>query len=116
MDVQYSPAIRGLAGRFKQLEAITPKLSKAVAVMADPSVHAEWDLVFDEQGRELYRLSLLDTTDRVSTDFTSEQLNVPHHMTVRLHRLCGDLLQIRSDKQHAVTRELFAQMATDEGI
>ncbi len=111
MDVQYSPAIRSLASRFKQLEAITPKLKTAVDVMADPSVHAEWDLVFDALGQELYRLTLHDDTDQVSTDFTAFELGIPLHMTVRLHRLCGDLLQIRSDKQHATTRQLMAQIA-----
>ena len=114
MDVQYSPTIRGMAGRFKQLEAITPKLSTAVAVMADPSVHAEWDLAFDAQGRELYRLSLQDTTDRVSTDFTSEELSIPHHMTVRLYRLCGDLLKIRNDKQHEQVLATMNELVTSE--
>ena len=112
MDVQYSLAIRSMAGRFKQLEKISTQLIKVVGPRSVAGVDAEWNIVINPQGHDLYQLSLHDTTDRVSTDFTSDELNIPLHVTVRLCELWGDLLQIRHDKQHEVVQMLMSQLVT----
>ena len=63
-------------------------------------VKAEWDRREDARGRVLYTLRLSDWTGGVvSADFTPDELQSSSQVRYRLHRLWGDLLQERSQKQ-----------------
>ena len=112
LEVRYSLGLTG--SRLPRLEQVSEILAEAIGPESSPFVEADWKVVTDPRGRELYRLSIVDPHGGpVSTDFTPEELEIPLHMYVRLYRLWGDLLKIRSDKQHEKVRELFEQLATD---
>jgi hypothetical protein len=99
-----------------QLPATT-ELERASALLANvlgahsSLVQAEWSPVPSQGGRPLFRLTIWDSTGKVSTDFTADELGNPLHMKVRLYRLWGDLLQIRNDQQHQIVERISAELA-----
>ena len=72
------------------LQELGPSASQALA---------EWSLIQDERGRELINLRLSDWTGSVEYRFAPEELSSPAQIRRRLHRLWGDLLQVRSHVQ-----------------
>jgi hypothetical protein len=58
-------------------------------------VTADWSEGQDEMSRPIVILTLRDFTGSVFTRFAPDELTNPDHMRRRLHRLWGDLLQIR---------------------
>ena len=62
-------------------------------------VSEEWDLAVDADGEPMVALKLSDPTGKVAATFEPPELEDKRHMVVRLNRLWGDLLQIRSHVQ-----------------
>src|SRR5437899_12002625 len=100
MDVRYSPRAQQLSEGFVDLEQATKLLKDILGPQSQELVKAEWDCVQDNRDRTLCRLTIRDATGEASTDFTPDELRYPLHMRVRLYRLWGDLLQVRSNRQH----------------
>src|SRR5438128_50772 len=86
-------------------ERLNASVNAASGILSDiigPSgseVRAEWSHRLDSQGRPLIRLQLSDYTGSVEADFAPDELEKPRQVRYRLHRLWGDLLQVRSHKQ-----------------
>lgn len=68
-------------------------------------VTAQWDKAEDAEGRPVVTLRLTDWTGSVTGLFSARELETPSLLRMRLHRLWGDLLQIRSHQQ---LKELMA--------
>jgi hypothetical protein len=62
---------------------------------------AEWGVVRDSAGRLLLQLTLSDlaANAQVIGRFAPEELGNENHLRVRLRRMWGDLLEIRSHRQ-----------------
>ncbi len=88
---------------------VSAQLADVIGPQSSPIVSAEWAYSRDFRGRDLYRLSLEDHTGRVSTEFATSELANPTHLSVRLYRIWGDLLQIRSDLQMKAIESLRAE-------
>jgi hypothetical protein len=112
MDVQYSPETRQSADVLKLLEQASARLADVVGPPSSQLVKADWTRVQDRQGRTVYRLTIRDGTDEVSTDFDVDELQNSLHMRFRLPRLWGDLLKIRGDRQHEQVQMLIDQMTS----
>lgn len=69
------------------------------------SVSEEWNLAKDAQGQPMVTLKLSDPTGAAVATFEPSELEDRRHMVVRINRLWGDLLQIRS---HAQLQRLLA--------
>jgi hypothetical protein len=111
MDVKYSPEVRQWADGLQLLEQASTNLADMVGARESNPLKAEWNSVQDRQGRTLYRLTIRDSTDEVSTDFAPDELRNSLHMRVRLPRLWGDLLQLRNDRQHEKVRIISGLIA-----
>ncbi len=72
-------------------------LEMVVGQSAD-SAKANWELKQDEKGRPLLWLTLSDFTGQVVDKFAPDELQNSERLWDRLHRLWGDLLQVRSHK------------------
>ncbi len=64
-----------------------------------PVIQACWSLAPDNHDRTFMELRLADRTGSVSYRFAPEEMASRNHMKVRLHRLWGDFLQVRSHVQ-----------------
>ena len=114
MDVKYSPGVKLLPTALQEsLQMVSAQLAGVIGPQASPMVTAEWDYSRDFRGRDLYRLSIEDHNGRVSTEFAASELANPTHLSVRLYRIWGDLLQIRSDLQMKVIDSLIPELAAD---
>jgi hypothetical protein len=76
-------------------------------------VAADWDLTRDESGRNVLTLTLSDYSGAVTARFTPEDLANAGSLRIRLHRLWGDLLQVRSGKQVERLQELVRDLGGD---
>jgi hypothetical protein len=112
MKVIYSPKIRQEEGNLALLEQATSRLKEILGPTADLA-EIEWDRTEDDRGRPFYTLTLRDLRDQAQADFSLEELKSAPYMRVRLYRLWGDLLQLRSDEQHRKVLELVAQLDED---
>ena len=110
MEVKYSPEVRLGTTAFGLLAQATTTLRNVPQLKETKTVEAGWDAVQDDEGRTLYRLTLKDFTGAVFTDFSPDELKIPMHLHFRIHRLWGELLQIRSEQLHQETKVLLAQM------
>jgi hypothetical protein len=84
------------------LAAAVDEASKLLEQELGPSaatVRARWTLSEDSSGRPLVDLSVSDWTGSVGYRFAAPELSNKNHMQLRLHRLWGDLLQVRSHYQ-----------------
>ena len=72
-------------------------------------VTARWNLSEDARSRPVIDLEISDFTGAVSTRFAPDELRNTSHMQVRLGRLWGDLLQVRSHKQVEKLRQLVRE-------
>jgi hypothetical protein len=76
-------------------------------------VTATWDRELDQRDRVYYALTVQDFTGAVSTKFAPDELRNADHLQVRLYRLWGDLLQVRSDEQHRKVQQLVGDLKED---
>ncbi|MEX0939113.1 MAG: hypothetical protein WDZ59_14715 [Pirellulales bacterium] len=98
--------------RIQADEALHSRVLAAVSELerilgrSAPVVSARFDQVEDNDRRQLIRLTLSDFTGDVVADFAPGELTDDSQMDDRLHRLWGDLLQVRSAKQVEKLNEL----------
>ena len=98
MDVIYSDKLRQGDEKYALLQQVTTRLEEAIGPSAN-RVKAEWDRTEDERHRPLYTLRISDPTATATTSFAPDELAASPHLRFRLHRLWGDLLQVRSHQQ-----------------
>ncbi len=98
MNVKYSDKAKQPAEGFTLLQQATALLEEVLGPSA-AVVRAEWDRTEDEKGRTIYTLRLSDWTGAVQTKCAPDELESPRNLRYRLHRLWGDLLQLRSHQQ-----------------
>lgn len=70
---------------------------------------ADWSLGADEQDRPLLTLTLSDFMGAVPARFAPGELGDEESLRVRLHRLWGDLLQVRTGRLIRHMQELIRQ-------
>ena len=109
MNVTYSDRSQQVGEYRALLQQATERLEDILGPSA-ALVNVQWDRIEDSRGRSLYRLTIKDFTGEASTDFAPEELQNPTHMHVRLYRLWGDLLQVRSNKQHEKVQAISGQI------
>lgn len=94
------------------------EISEAMAILeaeigpASDQVEAEWNTSRDPQGRERVHLRISDWTGSVEYRFAPEELANGPHLKLRLHRLWGDLLQVRS---HVQLDDYLSSLQAQEG-
>ncbi|HEX4591301.1 MAG TPA: hypothetical protein VH120_15300 [Gemmataceae bacterium] len=97
----------------KQLAAAVDEASSLLETIlgrAADTVTAEWSIEADPQGRKVVLLKISDWTGAVSTMIAPEDLSRPYRLYSRLHKLWGDLLQVRSDRQLQKLNETIGQL------
>ena len=114
MDVHYSPEARQWADGLTLVEQASTHLADILGPKSSQLVKAEWNRVQDHQGRTLYRLTIRDFSEVVSTDFSPDELQNPLHTRFRLSRLWGDLLQVRNDQEHQKVKIISSQIPMGE--
>ena len=97
-EIRYGYWIRQSKELLSLAQLRTTQLEEILGQSA-PLVSAEWDRSEDAKGRPIVTLRLWDFTGSVTTVFAPEELESPAHMRVRLNRLWGDLLQVRTQQQ-----------------
>lgn len=88
--------------RRPDLSRAVDEASKLLERVIGPSAHfvtAAWDLTEDDRGHPLIGLEVSDWTGSVGYRFAVAELSNEPHLRRRLHRLWGDLLQVRSHVQ-----------------
>ena len=106
MNVTYSDKLR----ENRELSALAQQATEQLKEVLTPSgefASAEWGSKEDARGRPRVSLQLSDWSGAVSGEFTREELADPLRMSIRLPRLWGDLLEMRSHKQLQKLRELI---------
>lgn len=104
---------------IQQDPRLSSAISRAQETLAEElgpsaeSVTAFWGLERDDRGRPLVILRLSDFTGSAQDRFSLEEFDDSWRLRTRLHRLWGDLLQDRSDKQVAALQQLIGQSAGD---
>lgn len=98
MNVTYTDQTRQRGEEHALLQQATNRLEEILGPSA-ARVKAEWERREDARGRTLYTLHLSDWTGDVKADFSPDELKSANQLRYRLHRLWGDLLQVRSQKQ-----------------
>ena len=98
MKVTYSERSKHAVDRLALLQQATKQLDEVVGRHSS-SVHAEWDRTEDDKGRPLYFLRIVDGTDSAEASFAPDELKPSYYLQIRLHRLWGELLQVRNERQ-----------------
>lgn len=98
MDVKIADNLKNNKELSGLIQQATKQLEEAVGISND-SVRAEWTQKSDTHGRPVIILRLTDWTGTVQSQFSSDDLRSPLPLDLRLLRLWGDLLQIRSHRQ-----------------
>lgn len=98
MEAIYTEKARQWGEGYALLHHATKRLEEILGPSAS-LVRAEWDRREDARGRTLYTLRLSDWTGETKADFAPDELASADQMRYRLHRVWGDLLQVRSQKQ-----------------
>src|ERR1700676_1755591 len=85
---------------FQELQAANKILGQELG-RRQTSATADWERGRDAAGREHLQLTLTDllTGNRVVAHYRREELKNPKHLEMRIRRLWGDLLEMRSHKQ-----------------
>lgn len=99
--------------RNPELARMVGQADKALGAVLGESaglVTAEWRLAEDERRRPVVLLKLRDVTGAVEGRFAPDELVNPSHLQIRLHRLWGDLLQVRSHTQLNTLKELVQSL------
>jgi hypothetical protein len=92
-------------GNRQQLEEIRGLVEGATTVLEEvignpPGiVAATWERAEDSLGRSIITLRLNDFVGQVTATFEPNEFRQANHLRLRLHRLWGDLLQIRTEKK-----------------
>lgn len=113
MEVTYAPEFKPGTEEYELLERASAVLGDLPPVRSSEALRAEWRPAADTQGRKVYRLSLNDHRDQVSTDFKSTELRYPLSMRVGLSGLWGDLLKARHDRQHELVQSLISDFESE---
>jgi len=111
MKVTYEESIRQTDELFASTQQATRLLEDVLGRSAD-RVTAQWERSTDENGRSVVILHLSDWTATVTARFSSAELNQAETLRARLHRLWGDLLQVRS---HRLLDELLESIESASG-
>ncbi len=109
MKVTYSEKARQWGEGYQLVQNATKRLEEILGPSAD-QVTAEWDRTEDALRHVQYTLALRDFTGEVQATFSPAELTFDDYVRARLFRLWGDLLQIRSDKQHRKVVQLLSEM------
>ena len=101
---------------YELLKQATQYLEEVIGPAA-ATAKAEWDRTTNDKGHKLYTLRLSDWTGSVTASFTPEELKFLPYLRIRLYRLWGDLLQVRSDVQHRKVQKLVQELGQEaEGV
>lgn len=84
---------------MKRLVEQASEILHDVVGPGDSFASADWRREEDAQGRHVVILKLSDPAGTVIATFEPEELRDPSQVRLRLHRIWGDLLQIRSQGQ-----------------
>jgi hypothetical protein len=98
MKAIYDESLRQADELFMLAQQATRRLEEVLGRSGDP-VTAEWGRTTDEQGRPVVTLRLSDWAGTVMARFSPAELTHADTLGARLHRLWGDLLQVRSHRQ-----------------
>lgn len=109
MKVTYSDKARQWEKERQLLQNATRRLEEILGRSAD-SVVAEWDRTEDAHKRLQYVLTLRDSTEEAQATFSPEALNFDDYVRARLYHLWGDILQVRSERQHRKVQEMVDQL------
>ena len=112
MEVQYAPEVRQPADRLVLLQDASDRLIK-IAPPSAKLAKVEWTQTTNHRGQPIYHLTIRDDPEEATTEFTVEQLRNPLHMQYRVAELWGDLLQIRSDRVHAIAQKLVGELLAE---
>jgi len=85
-----------------RLKARAERATQVLLELLGPSrnsVSIDWDIAEDGRGYPVVILRISDANGTVSATFEPRELEDEDHLRVRLNRLWGDLLEIRSHKQ-----------------
>jgi len=108
-----------IAERIKQTPELASALDNTTQLLEEelgPSsggVAAEWTFNDDDPDRPVFVLTISDYTGKVTTKFAPYDLRNPAQMQIRLHRLWGDLLQVRSNKQVEKLKKLVHELEVE---
>lgn len=111
MKAIFDESIRQGDESFMLAQQATRRLEEVLGRSGD-LVTAEWGRGTDEQGRTVVTLRLSDWTGSVMARFSPAELTNAETLRTRLHRLWGDLLQVRSHRQ---LDELLESINSDSG-
>jgi len=98
MDVNISKDISARPDLEAAIKGASKLLEEELGASA-ASVKADWNLTRDRDGRLVVELLVSDWTGAVGYRFSPDELSNQAHTRLRLHRLWGDLLQVRSHAQ-----------------
>src|SRR5438128_1095417 len=98
MRINLSPAL-GENETYVQGVERANNILELVLGQSSGLVNADWTLTYDERNQPLLTLRLSDFAASVEARFALEEMENPEHLWLRLHRVWGDLLQVRSHKQ-----------------
>ncbi|MCI0643123.1 MAG: hypothetical protein L0Y72_13945 [Gemmataceae bacterium] len=111
MNVDIADSIRNQPGLKSAVEQATDLLEREMRNTAVPtSVH--WNTESDEHDRPVLALTLADRYGVLKERFDLKEWKNPSRLQSRLHRLWGDMLQMRSQKQ---VEKLIEMMAASNG-
>jgi hypothetical protein len=112
MDVVKDDAIRQAGDLDAAVDKATDLLKEELGPSA-ADARVQWTLSKDDRGREVVNLTLSDWTGSVGYRFAPIELGDESHMRLRLHRLWGDLLMVRSHYQ--IDSSIWALQTQAEG-
>lgn len=102
MKIKYSDKLQEWSEGYDLARQATHRLEDDVLGPSAGLVSGSWDRMVDEHGRPLLTLHLEDHTGSVNGRFALDELRSTNQTTFRLHRLWGDLLQVRNEHQLGV--------------
>jgi hypothetical protein len=109
VNITYTENSKRWREGYELLKQATKRLEEILGPSAD-SVAAEWEGDVENGRPPMYRLKLRDATGEVGADFTVDGLRVSAYVNIRLSRLWGDLLRIRSDLQHSKVLQMVQEL------
>ncbi len=112
MRVEKDEAIRQAGDIDAAVDKATHLLEEELGPSA-AAARAQWTLSQDDRGRDFVGLTLSDWTGSVGYRFAPIELRDESHMRLRLHRLWGDLLMVRSHYQ--IDSSIWALQTQPEG-
>lgn len=99
MNTSVQKEIQERSDLAPRVEEANTLLETVLGASSAALIQADWSLDKDAMGRPLLLLRLSDWTGSVGYRFAPDELDNKVHMTRRLQRLWGDLLQVRSHVQ-----------------